>query len=242
NSYSAPNAWEVNLNGTYQPNSKEYLYTPFFDFSAASSVKIKFRHALSTDIGSDGCYIEYSTDAGANWILLGVDNDPAGIFWYNQASVFASGTPGWTGSLTTYFQSEYNLSFLNGNPQPVQFRFVLVSDPGTIYPTDDGWAIDDFELISTVGLEEHPVNNFQLSSTPNPASQTVLITYTVPGAGNVSFRLYDLMGRVVFSEQSEVNSGGQYKNIDVSTLPDGIYSYEVEYNGIRNARKLVVCH
>lgn len=242
NAHSAPNAWEVNLNGNYQPNSKEYLYTPFFDFSGNNYVRLKFWHAFSTDTGGDGCYIEYSTDAGANWIHLGVFNDQAGLMWYNQSIIFASNTPGWTGMQSSYIQSEYNLSFLNGNPQPVQFRFVLVSDPGTIYSADDGWAIDGFELISTVGVEETTGNELQLSSSPNPASQTVLVTYSIPASGTVAFRLCDMMGKTLIHEQTETSPGAQQKQIDVSTLPNGIYTYEVEFNGLRSTQKLVVCH
>ncbi|MCA6364237.1 MAG: immune inhibitor A [Bacteroidetes bacterium] len=242
NAHSAPNAWEVNLGGAYQPDAKEYLYSPFFDFSGNSYVRLKFWHAFSTDTGGDGCYIEYSTDAGANWIHLGVFNDQAGVMWYNQSFIFASNTPGWSGLQTSYIQSEYNLTFLNGNPQPVQFRFALVSDPGVIYPADDGWAIDGFELISTVGLEEITGNEIQLSCSPNPASQTTAISFTVLQAAQAIITLRDITGKTVFTESSVCSPGIQVRNIDVSTLPAGVYSCEVEYNGARAVRKIVVYH
>jgi hypothetical protein len=241
NAHTAPNAWEVNLNGAYQSNSMEYLYTPFFDFSSASSVQMRFWQWYSTDFGSDGGFIQYSADGGVTWQVLGVQNDPLGVFWYGQANIWASNTPGWSGPGAAYFQSRYNLSFLSNNPLPVQFRFVFASD-GFTSTTVDGWAIDDFELIIMVGQEEHTLSGVQLSSYPNPASETATITYSVPQAGQVTLALRDVMGKEIISETTEATTGTQFWNVDVSTLPDGVYFYELIYHGTRSVQRLVVNH
>ena len=241
NAHTAPNAWEVNLAGAYQPNSYEYLYSPFFDFSNVSSVQLRFWQWYSTDFGGDGGHVQYSADGGTTWQVLGVQNDPIGVFWYGQANIWSSTTPGWSGPGAAYFQSRYNLSLLNNNPLPVQFRFVFTSD-GFSSSTVDGWAIDDFELVVMVGQEEHALNGIQLSSYPNPASQTATITYSVPQAGQVNLVLRDVMGKEILAETTEVTTGTQFWNIDVSTLAEGVYFYEVNYNGTRSVQRLVVSH
>jgi hypothetical protein len=241
NARTPPNAWEVNLNGGYQINSEEYLYSPFFDFSNVTSVQLRFWHWFRTVSGFDGGHIQYSADGGNTWQVLGILADPNGTFWYTQATLSSSGTPGWSGIATAYAQSRYTITTLSNNPLPVQFRFVFTS--GTIPSTTvDGWAIDDFEISVLVGQEEHTMNGIQLSSFPNPASQTATITYSIPQAGQVNLVLRDVVGKEILTETTQATTGTQFWDIDVSTLAEGVYFYELNYNGTRSVQRLVVSH
>jgi hypothetical protein len=144
NAHSGSNCWEVNLNGNYQAGSHEILYSPFIDFSNANQAELRFWHWYNTEQFYDGCHVEYSTDGGNTWQVLGTQNDPNGTNWYNYFSVISSGIPGWTGLGSNYIQSKYKLNFLNFFATPVQFRFILTS--GTTGLPRDGWSIDDFEI------------------------------------------------------------------------------------------------
>lgn len=242
NAHSAPNAWEINLNGPYRSNSEEYLYSPFFDFSLANNIELRFWHMYYTDYTLAGGFVEYTIDGGNSWQQLGVLNDQQGVFWYGTPAIWPVNKPGWSGPGFAYVQSRYNLSFLNGSPNPVRFRFVFSSSSAPPSASVDGWAVDDFELISTVGIEEQTPADVQLSSYPNPASQTAVISYSVPREGVVTLTLRDVMGREIISETTEVNTSTQLWNVDVSTLPDGVYFYELIYNDIRSVQRLVVNH
>lgn len=170
--YSGVNAWEVNLNGPYQNNSNEMLYTPFFDFSNATQVEMRFQHWYNCDNYSDGGRVDYSTDGGATWNVLGQAFDTNGVSWYNQSYISASGLPGWSGTGGSYFQSKYDLSMFDNYPTPVQFRFVFASDPYNFNQVD-GWAIDNFELHMEVNAATNTIKFGNTSPLPLPGNDYV---------------------------------------------------------------------
>lgn len=172
--HSGPNAWEVNLNGEYQNNSNEYLYSPFFDFSNVTNVELRFWQWYNTDNYYDGGRVEYSTDGGNTWTVLGVAFDPNGVSWYNQSYLQSSALPGWSGNGGGYFQSKYNLSMFDNYPNPVQFRYVFTSDQYYFGPID-GWAIDDFELFVPVDAATNTITFSNPSPLPMPGNNTVNI-------------------------------------------------------------------
>ena len=96
--YSGTNAWEVNLNGPYANNSNEILYSPFFDFSAATDVELRMQHWYNCDNYYDGGRIDYSTDGGNTWQILGMQFDTNGVSWYNQNYLQSSTQAGWSGT------------------------------------------------------------------------------------------------------------------------------------------------
>lgn len=172
--HSGPNAWEVNLNGEYAMNSNEYLYSPFFDFSNATDVELRFWQWYNCDNFYDGGRVEYSTDGGNTWTVLGIAFDPNGVSWYNQSFLQSSFLPGWSGNGGGYFQSKYDLSMFNNFPTPVQFRYVFTSDNSYFGP-EDGWAIDDFELFVPVDAATNTMTFNTPASVPMPGSNNVNI-------------------------------------------------------------------
>lgn len=174
NAYSGNNAWEVNLNGPYQNNSNEMLYTPYFDFSNATNVELRFQHWYNCDNWSDGGRVDYSTDGGVTWTVLGVQFDTNGVSWYNQSFLGSSSQPGWSGTGGSYFQSKYDLSMFNNYPTPVQFRFVFTADQYNFQPVD-GWAIDNFELYMDVNAATNTIKFGNTSPLPLPGNNFVKV-------------------------------------------------------------------
>jgi hypothetical protein len=177
--HSGANAWEVNLNGGYSDNATEYLYSPFFDFSQSTNVELRFWQWYSCDNYYDGGRMEFSTDGGNTWTVLGIQFDPNGTSWYNQGYLQSSMLPGWSGNGGGYFQSKYNLSMFNNYPNPVQFRFVFTSD-GWNFGANDGWAIDDFELFMPI---DAGTSTIQFAPSPLPMTGTNNVKVNVVNTG-----------------------------------------------------------
>lgn len=178
--HSGPNAWEVNLNGPYSNSSNEFLYSPFFDFSNVTDVELRFWQWYNCDNWDDGGRVEYSTDGGVTWTVLGIAFDPNGVSWYNQSWVSSSGLPGWSGNGGGYFQSRYDLSMFDNYPNPVQFRYVFTSDNWS-FNAVDGWAIDDFELFVPVDAATNTITFGGASPLPMPGSNVVNINVVNTG-------------------------------------------------------------
>jgi|GEM_PF-997983 len=153
--HSSPNAWDVNLTTTYADDANCALTSPVFDFSTTANATLSFWHNQNLESCCDGVQMQYTTD-GITWQVLGILNDPLGVNWYSY-NIFNPGAV-WSGNSSGWIKSEYDLSFLNYNPGPIQFRYVFLSDGSVTY---DGFSIDDF-MISPPPQFEAGTANFVL--------------------------------------------------------------------------------
>lgn len=79
-----------------------------------------------------------------------------------------------------------------------------------------------------------------LQNTPNPASQLTTISYSIPSAGQVDFKLYNALGKVLQQRQFNSLSGIHQMNLDCSGLASGIYLYSFTHGGQVQTRRMVV--
>lgn len=67
-----------------------------------------------------------------------------------------------------------------------------------------------------------------MANYPNPFNPTTTIRYSVPNAGMVSLRVFDMLGREVALIESGYKSAGRYEAVfDASRLASGIYVYRL---------------
>ena len=75
---------------------------------------------------------------------------------------------------------------------------------------------------------------------PNPWSENSLINVTVPIAGPVSFKVFDLHNRLIHEENRTVNKGQHDFFISRDDIPHtGVYFYEVEAGGMIARQKMI---
>ncbi|MBK9423449.1 MAG: T9SS type A sorting domain-containing protein [Bacteroidetes bacterium] len=153
--FTAPNAWDINLNVGYTGNANCELLSPIFDLSNAVDVKLSFWRNSNCEDNWDGVRLEYSISGGP-WTLLGGAAAPAPCWvnWYNFANLLSSGLPGWAGTTGGWVKVEANCLNIFDNEPEVQFRFVFTSD-GAVQ--EDGFSIDDFCVTVPVPLTAAPI-------------------------------------------------------------------------------------
>ncbi len=152
--HSGAYCWDTNLDTAYGSSAYSILYTPFIDISSAGLMRLSFWRNHVVEGAWDGTRLEYSTDYGNSWSLLGSYNDPLGINWYNYNSINSSGLPAWSATSGGWKKSSYTLMPLLGE-NSVAFRFIFTSDPSV---NSQGISIDDFRL------EEMPDYDIELVS------------------------------------------------------------------------------
>ncbi len=72
-----------------------------------------------------------------------------------------------------------------------------------------------------------PALSKQLHVFPNPASTIVFVRYQSAGAGTLSYRLMDVVGKVIRTATENVGAGTATTSIDVSGLACATYMLEV---------------
>ncbi len=76
---------------------------------------------------------------------------------------------------------------------------------------------------------------------PNPTSSLLNINFTLPASGFVRMSIVDLNGiEVLSATEPQLGVGSYSLPMDVSSIPSGVYTYVVAYNGMRTIGKFVV--
>ena len=66
---------------------------------------------------------------------------------------------------------------------------------------------------------------------PNPFNPSTKINFNIPVSGNVTLKIYDMVGREVSQLVNSFVAAGSYSfNFDGSNLSSGIYFYKLEAN------------
>lgn len=69
-----------------------------------------------------------------------------------------------------------------------------------------------------------PVNNPALFGIfPNPGNGQLYIEYNLDAAAEVSIEVYDMLGHLILSEESNRSNGHQLQTIDLTSQSNGIY-------------------
>jgi len=134
------------LNGNHPDLTKSYLVSQCYDLSSVISPVLKFNMAFTTEFDWDIAYVEFTTNQGETWSLLGSSTDPN---WYNSSRIAGDGIADdcyncvggqWTGANTTMTAYSYDLAALAAETSVI-FRMVYHADPFT---NDEGVILDDF--------------------------------------------------------------------------------------------------
>ncbi|MFA7420665.1 MAG: sugar-binding protein [Melioribacteraceae bacterium] len=102
--------------------------------------------------------------------------------------------------------------------------------------------IGDTDVIATdVEKEEMPVTYSLDQNYPNPFNPTTQIKYSILNAGNVSLKVFDVLGREVADLVNQNQDAGHYTvNFNASSLSSGIYFYRIESGSFVSVKKMML--
>jgi hypothetical protein len=105
-------------------------------------------------------------------------------------------------------------------------------------PDISNWSpVWNFKTLST-GIGENGV--LTSSIYPNPASDMLNIKLNVEEPLNLQVTVIDLLGSTLISEAFDLNSGINYREINLNTLNKGLYIVRLKYNGNEVNHKLII--
>jgi hypothetical protein len=191
--YSGTKAWATNLTGPYAGTEDCAIVSPQFDFTGLTNNPVlRFRHKMDvdSDVSYDGGVVEISINNGAwtrvnNAIGTGTNfNTTNSYAWYNDAQGFGSLGANIFSNITSAYASQTNGWIESAVPltgaagqSNVKIRFRFVADVFT----DEGWAIDDIEVVNVTTPTTAASN-----VTVNPSATSATVNFT---AGNGQGRM-----------------------------------------------------
>ena len=227
------NVFGTNLSGSYENNIKSYLVTNCYDLSILGSPILKFKMAFDLEEDWDILYVEYSTDTGTNWSVLGTAND---VNWYNSSTTPGSNCfncPGaqWTGTDATLQEYSYDLTALNSETNIV-FRFVFHSDQ---YTVNEGAIIDDLTIEGTLNISDFSPEVFRIY--PNPSKN--IFNISAKAINHFHFNVTDITGKIVVERTKVIVKNNGYM-LNMGNHASGIYFLNVTTESGKTTKKLIL--
>jgi hypothetical protein len=252
--------------GTFQPNGQ-----PLYDgtqttwiqeeisLTGLNAAQNKFQFQLRTDgaVAADGWYVDdiviyvygivpvelssftataFNTEVVLNWSTSSeLNNQGFEIQRKSLSNEFGWQTIGFvegSGNSTT----AKNYSFADKNPirGTLLYRLKQIDFDGS------------FKFYVSEGVNFVGVYNYALEQNyPNPFNPSTIINYSIPDAGNVSLKIYNLLGSEVATLVDEYMEAGNY-SVEFSTedvknsLGSGVYIYTLKSGSFAQTRKMVV--
>jgi hypothetical protein len=88
---------------------------------------------------------------------------------------------------------------------------------------------------------EYDSRQFSLRIAPNPFTSSATVSYSLPRAGAVSLKLFDVTGSLVTTFASgRANAGSHTYRVDATKLARGVYLVKFEADGYRATKKLIL--
>jgi hypothetical protein len=131
----------------------------------------------------------------------------------------------------------------------VSFPVLTASESYGRIPDGGEWQIlstisQGISNISVTGIKEisASVIDFQLNQNyPNPFNPTTTISYTIPIQGNVSLKIYDVLGKEIITLVDEMKTAGNYQvTFNATQLVSGMYFYKLETNNYSQTKKMIL--
>ena len=236
---SGTSVYATNLSGNYADNLKNYLVSECYNLSILANPVLKFNMAFDLEENWDIVYVEYSTDSGLTWNILGSATD---LNWYNSDRTNASSgaandcqnCPGaqWTGTEATLQQYSHSLAALNSETNVI-FRFVFHSDE---LVNQEGVVIDDLVVEGTT-LATPSFDETDIAIYPNPSKNIFnLKTKTI---FNFDYSVTDITGKIILQHKNVDIKQNLYQ-LDLGAFSPGIYFLNITSNGGKLSKKLVL--
>ncbi len=161
----------------------------------------------------------------------------------NLGEALSSGGTWMTGAMLSKSLVDY---VLPADVVPDNCRMnVFIYKQGTNISTDYDVQQSIFFPVSTttgIGNNNGTVSDYSLSQNyPNPFNPVTNIRYSIPTDGNVTFKVYDMLGNEVGTYVNEVKKAGIYSvTFDGANLASGIYYYKLESNNFSETKKMML--
>jgi len=164
----------------------------------------------------------YFLNADSGWAVHGTPSTGAIMFTSNAGTnwVMDEGANNWYQCITAIPTRKAWCGSSNGQIWYTQLnRLVGIHTTGNQVPSDFGLS-----------------QNY-----PNPFNPTTAIRFQIPSDGNVTLKVYDVLGREVSTVINENLSAGEHEvKFDASNLASGVYLYRIEAGSFSDVKKMLL--
>jgi len=210
-------------------------------------------------VGGPNGLILKTFDGGESWVTrIASDFEEINDLFFISPDSGAAVGPNGVVRLTTdggdnWFEDPDLTTFLDGETIKRIFPFsknygLVVGENGfDIFVAKDSTYLDSLPLVTNIKYENFTVTEFQLfQNYPNPFNPGTVISFQLPVSGNVSLKVYDIMGNEIATLINEYKPVGRYEvefTVGQDSSPDiasGIYFYKLQTENFVGTKKMIL--
>lgn len=201
-------------------DQNEWLVTPAFNLGNGAA-SLEFYAGFSTQyLTSATLNLSISTNGGTNWTeLWSAENDGQDWTWRDEVI-----------DLTAYT-----------NKQNLKLAWQYVGNDGDIVALD-AVKLTGYTATGTDNqISKLPTAYKLYQNYPNPFNPNTTINYSLPSAGNVELKVYNILSQEVFTLENEYKTAGDYKvDFKAGALPSGVYFYRIKSGSYSEVKKMIL--
>lgn len=228
------------IDGALDPaNHIDILESPVFDLSAVNNFTVSFKYAYrrQTSTTADIFKVQMSDDCGATWKDL----------WAPSAAVLSTGSGGVSTANFVPIASEWVYKDVSTHPNFPSFltrpavitRFYFQEGPSGF---GNKLYLDEIAFLTPdVGINEI-TKQLNLNLYPNPTNGSANLNFVLSNDSKIKVNILDVAGKAVVAEKAYSLNAGNHTIVlnENGQLSKGIYIVNMDYNGTKLARKLIV--
>ena len=207
-----------------------------------------YQHGIA--VGLNGTIL-YTSDGGNDWEIRPYNNSRwQSVYLTESGKAWAVGQYGnitfstdwgytWSAQLSSVSQELWKVCFINDNEGWIVGGGIGLQ--GVILHTTTG-GVTDIEENDITGIKSYKLEQ----NYPNPFNPSTLISYQLPVGGDVTLKIYDLLGREVATLVNEEKPAGIYEvefnshSGEGRNLSSGIYFYQLKADGFIQTKKMLL--
>lgn len=212
--------------------------------TVVAGVSYNLTHLALTEVK-----VDTSTSGTAVW----VDLSAIGLTYLgsgtNAPSGGVTGISGYTMTKYCYWNAPgQSCVIVSGTPNKSgTFPIKIISQARAVFFGQGTWAAapenNDYRLVVAApsGVGSIDQVKFEVSqNTPNPFSEKSEIRFTSVNSSDVEFKVYNLLGSVVYNSNFKSIKGVNTISIDADALSPGVYMYSVKNGASTITKRMVV--
>jgi hypothetical protein len=129
----------------------------------------------------------------------------------------------------------------NDNLSNSNISIVNITYEGLLYAVTDNGLFVSSNNVTSVSKNDIPTQFLLQQNYPNPFNPKTTINFSIPQAGFVTIKIYDILGKEIATLINENKNAGYYKvNFDASSLTSGVYIYRITSNNFVQSKKMLL--
>jgi hypothetical protein len=215
----------------------DYLITDPFDITDNSSFTYSVQYGINDSVSAVNAL---TGNNSVNFVVKLIDENTGEILsefdniTYNSENVYQ------------YNNITYQVNTQGLGNRTVRLKLIIDNNFSSDYSMSKIYS--DESVLSKINFKEININGNGVISTydlfqnyPNPFNPTTTIKYQIPKSGNVTLKVYDILGNEVTKLVDEYMETGRYEiGFDASILASGVYIYRLTVNDFVNVKKMVL--